>query len=538
MSRADLVFDNPMLTKHLRSRLRPTQVAPWLVVVVILCLFIIWAGQAFNWLNNGFALSLLLGLEAIILAIVGTQQVAGSVGGSRESGVLDFHRVSPQPPTWLVTGYFLGAPIREYALFLVTVPFAVFLAYLSPLGLLGLMQVWVAVIVGAWIFHLIALLSALVSRKPKGTSKGGVAGLVITLLFLANPVGQGLYYASSSMTGETPTVNFYGQPVYWLLFLLLYTLPLLGFFFVACVRKMRSEKAHPYTKLEAVGGMATLAVLTLGACWGYPEGGVLAIVTYYVLALGAIVWISTITPSHAEYVRGLRLAFHRGQRRPSPWSDEGMNRVAVFVICGIVLVAGTIASQLYTPPVQAGPITDTSIGLAVAVFTAAYVGFGQQYFLLRLPTSGRAFFMLFLFVAWLVPILAGSLTAASASGSGGALEEVAKALLGISPVTGITVSSLEGARFSNNIEPGGSNPARLAAILPAIAFAFVFNHLLVGYQRKVDRTVRHGVGPVKEAGPFDDLEAKDPVGDGRAGALWDGESAPSFRTADRTGPES
>ncbi len=61
-------------------------------------------------------------LQTIILVIVGATQVAGSVGGVRESNILDFHRISPLPPLATTLGFFLGAPIREYILFALTLP--------------------------------------------------------------------------------------------------------------------------------------------------------------------------------------------------------------------------------------------------------------------------------------------------------------------------------------------------------------------------------------------------------------------------------
>ena len=101
MPRAEMLLDNPMLVKHLRSRLRRGQVLPWVSVIVVLCLCVVWAGQAFGIYANGTALAMVLGLEVLILVFAGAQQVGGAVGGARESGILDFHRVSPQPPSWL-----------------------------------------------------------------------------------------------------------------------------------------------------------------------------------------------------------------------------------------------------------------------------------------------------------------------------------------------------------------------------------------------------------------------------------------------------
>ena len=66
----------------------------------------------------------LLFLQIIIIVAIGGAQVAAAVGGSRGSGILDFHRVSPLSPTELTLGFFFGAPIREYVLLATTLPYA------------------------------------------------------------------------------------------------------------------------------------------------------------------------------------------------------------------------------------------------------------------------------------------------------------------------------------------------------------------------------------------------------------------------------
>ena len=208
MAALDIVRDNPLLVRHMRSRLRPGQVTPWIVLIIVLCLAIIWAGQAFNLMRSGTALSILLGLEALILVLGGSQQVAASMSSVRESGILDFHRVSPQPPSWLAMGFLLGARSGSMCLFAVTIPFALLLAVLSPVGVLGLVQVWVAMLFCAWILQSISLLAALSSKKPKAQGRGGLAGLIVLAVFLGQPVGRGLWYASRSLQGEPATVDF------------------------------------------------------------------------------------------------------------------------------------------------------------------------------------------------------------------------------------------------------------------------------------------------------------------------------------------
>jgi hypothetical protein len=501
-----MVLDNPMLVKHVRSRLRWAQVVPWAVVVLVLCLLIVWFGQASGGLGNGMALSTILGLEAFILAIVGSQQVVSSVGGARESGVLDFHRVSPQPPLWLVLGYFLGGPIREYVLFLITVPFAVLLASLAPLGIVGLFQVWTAMLLLAWILQLVSLLTGLTVKKPRGSGRGGAIGIVIFMIFLFNPVASALWYASGSLSEETSYLPFYGVKIHWLALAFVYSLPVIGFLLLACVRKMRSERAHLYTKAQAIAAHATIAVLLLGAFWGWTvDGKVYVLAQVYALTLAGIVLVGTTTPNLAEYTRGVRLVEHAGRRRPGVWTDEGSNRLATILACITLFVTTTIAA--YTVANPSDPtMGQLSNSIAVGVFTLAYVAFSYQYFLLRLPKGGASFFGLFLFFAWLVPILAGSIVAAS-SGSNDATTYF---LLGLSPVTGISLAA--GDDTTRDVMNG--NPARLAAILPAITFAFLFKFLLIGTQRKLDRLIREGLGikRKKDASPFDDVDFEEMKG--------------------------
>ena len=88
-------LDNPIFVKHVRSRLRLQPTASAIVVVQALCLCIAWAGFQLGTFSNGAAYGLLLFLQLIIIVGIGGAQVAAAAGGSRASGILDFHRVSP-----------------------------------------------------------------------------------------------------------------------------------------------------------------------------------------------------------------------------------------------------------------------------------------------------------------------------------------------------------------------------------------------------------------------------------------------------------
>ena len=112
-----LFTDNPLLIKHIRARLRRQQLLPMLAVVVIICGLITFAGfprvteaTSMDDLLNarvGAILFLFL-LQCILLLLAGSAAVAGSVALARESGMMDFHRISPQRPVALALGFFAG----------------------------------------------------------------------------------------------------------------------------------------------------------------------------------------------------------------------------------------------------------------------------------------------------------------------------------------------------------------------------------------------------------------------------------------------
>ena len=111
---APWLFDNPILIKHLRSRLRRTQATSLALVVLVVCVCLLWAGFQGLGMKDGGLFVAFFSLQGLALHLAGMSQVASSIGQVNDSGVLDFHRISPLPPTTTALGFVLGAPIREY----------------------------------------------------------------------------------------------------------------------------------------------------------------------------------------------------------------------------------------------------------------------------------------------------------------------------------------------------------------------------------------------------------------------------------------
>jgi hypothetical protein len=401
MSMLENVLDNPLFVKHLRSRLRRPQVMPSAVVVLVICLCISYGAYELGWFSNGVAFGMLLGLQTIILGLIGAAQLSSSVGGARESGIIDFHRVSPLSPLAVTLGFFFGAPVREYLLFALTVPFTLICAANDSPSLGGLLQTMVVLFLTSWTVHAMALFAALSSKKPKAGAKGLVGLLVFMFIF----GGQAGFYAmrwAAAFVGESPSFKFFGIPLHWLTFVLLYGLPTLFFLLLASVRKMRSERAHAFTKPEAVFCLAVQTLLTLGAVWALEDARYLTLIVLYMLVVLACVLTVTITPNLGEFTKGARRAERLGRKHLGYWDELSLNRVALSAYCAIVL-AGATATWYFVEGKPAGEPNgfavanpfgmvapaSYSVTIAVGVLTVAYVGLAMQFFILLSPKGGR-----------------------------------------------------------------------------------------------------------------------------------------------------
>lgn len=480
----ELLLDNPILVKHVRSRLRKTTLVPALIVTTVLMTLIGWWGYATGGFGQPMVYMWTAGLQVILIVIIGASQVAGSVGGVRESNILDFHRISPLPPLAVTLGFFLGAPILEYILLASTLPLALYCVAQGFPTFGGFVQNTALMIMVAWVFHGLALLSSLMAKKPKANAGGIVVFLFILLFNLWGAL------RSRFLPGdEDGALPFFGVPIPWLPFLALYLLPALTFLLIASTRKMRSERAHALSKPQAVAFLGAVTLLLLGGFWGHHDlDAPLALIVLYGTVAAALVATVTITPTANDYAKGLRRAERQGHRHLPPWDDLALNRVALGVLCLIVLVGSTLAwNAIAGRPEGAGPEGRISLSIAVGVLVVAYFGLAFQFFALVVPKRPGTMMTLFIFLAWVVPLLAGSIARAAGMSDGMAI-----ALLSLSPPAGLATSA-------GAVPPGQGDVAQIAALMPAIVFAFLFNNLVTVYRRRVEREVGQVTPPKVEA---------------------------------------
>jgi hypothetical protein len=494
---------NPILVKHVRSRLRRQPLFSSLVVLVLINLCFAYAGYELDWYRTGTVAGCIVAIQVVLLAVMGAAQVNASVNGARASGILDFHRVSPLTPTELTLGFFFGAPIREYALFAATLPFTILCMAFGVPSFRGFVQLMIIVITSAWTIHGMMILNGLMSRAKNPT--GGAVGVIVFLFFFFSWIVMGAQY-SVNVVENDHRLSFFGVSLPWLPVVLLYQLPTLFFLLLAATRKMESQRLHPLSRPQAIVAMLTFGTLVLGGIWRQDSYQIFQVAALYLLTVPAILLTMMVTATQAEYTKGLHRAQKQGKTRLPWWDDLSVNWLTVVILAGIVLTAGTIAATAAvgtSDPWMANRSTGPyPLALAVAVLTVAYYGLALQYFQLRFAKRGVMYLGLFLFIFWLLPLIAGSIQS-MASGPMGS-EGASYPLFALSPVAGIAMT------YTVGDEPLAYS-VEASALTPALLFTFVFNYLLVGARRRVMLSVFAATAEKKQKEA--EMELLAPVGE-------------------------
>ncbi len=395
-----LLVDNPIIVKHLRSRLRPAQAVPGAIAVVCLAAALTWLAFATDaagardggFIGGSIVFSLLWCLLALVLVVLGSQQVATAVSVARETGILDFHRISPLPPVAVALGFFLGASIRETCYALLLVPFLVATAVLAAMPWTTLLDLLATVVLIAWLIHASQLLSALVSRRPRTSGRG-----ILVLMFIA------LGAVASAARGEAALADlaapaFFGVPLPRVVFLGIHSLSATFFLLVAATRRMRDQRAALLSKTQALSCLATVATLAVGCLWtAEPTAALIALLA--VLVVTGVVCGMPIAVTEGEYLKGVRRARRVGRVAPQPLDDAATSGVCVIGLCLVATVAVVVLQRRLAADWQAW-MWAWAIGLAVI----ATHGFARQYFQLRGGQRGGLQCNLALFLLWVLPL--------------------------------------------------------------------------------------------------------------------------------------
>lgn len=440
-----LLLDNPILIKHYRARMRRAQLRPTVIIVFLLASCLLWAGWEGQGLTNGVIFWVIYVLMAIVMQFGGTSQVASSMGQTNDSGILDFHRISPLPPSVATVGFILGAPIREWLVVAVMVPFALFCAILGSPGILGFLQCMLILITTNLLFHTFAVSSGLLVRKGKSRSASGGIIVLLVIASLSSPtVYNGIPIPGLLTVGPTmldcmevklgrgdvePT--FFGAKLPIFLQTLCYQLPLLAFLFVAAVRRMRSPQLPLYSKLNAAGFLVTISILNLAGLVGHPKLVPEQVVPslLYINVVVAVLLTLSVTPELTTFRNGIRRSRKIGMVKPAMWTDSGSNRAVLFVFCGVTWATAQSVVTFLAANIQ---FDQTFLLMTMtAMCTIAHFGGGLQYFKLKFGRRGKVTMFLFCFLFWFLPLIIAGIVRFSVG------PKAAEYVASISPIFGI-----------------------------------------------------------------------------------------------------
>ncbi len=508
--------DNFLVARFVRSRLRPRQVIPVFGFCLIVYL-IVTAGTALI-VSGSAALSfrnlshfwnvktgrgmfnMLLFAQFIILYVVGSNQVIATVVEDRRRGVMDFHRITPQSSLALVAGYVLGGPLREYLLFTMSLPFTVLAVVMGKIPALTALSFYLVFFMGAVFFNLCALLAGLVVKKNRY-----VVGIILILMvvsFMLVPMFiktefslllhltpllsfAHLLFTTFSLEQAAEalikinftTVGFYSLQVPVALFNGGILALACTFMVVALCRKLHHEPAPAFSRTQIAGLFLTVVLLALGNAWTrLGDIGLQRFITMMLMEgflFFFVLLAETITPPALAYCKAVQRARRRGRSYLRPWCDEASNISVTIVLVAVIAVFCSLLMMRIG--LQWSSDNDTLIFREIAsafllvVFAMVAYASLKEFTEFTWPGSERNYFALFLFIIWVLPLVAGLIFGRALGGNIGAYGASACPLIGV-------FNALYAEARRKSLMAGGINHV-LFSLLYNAAMAVVFSIL-------------------------------------------------------------
>jgi hypothetical protein len=459
------IWKNPILHRYCRSRLRPKGLGLALLITVLIAGFMVAMARS-GGVRSGLSLSdaarlalpPLLGFQCVLLFILGTAQAAGGMTAERDEGVIDYQRLIPMSPLSKVLGFLFGLPVREYAMFLATLPFAAWALWLGEISWHVWLPIYVTILTSAICYHLTGLVTGTVVKNrrwafllsigivfclytviPQMAKFGLVYFKYLTVWPVIEEFGPKLMPRTAGAALETlqnlaPTAKFFGLGFPESVFTVFSQGGLILTFFVMLCRKWRRIESHLLGKTWATGfyiwiqiqllgnslplmdegavfpSQAFRRIVRLNTGWRPDPGeavgmsgiyGVISLMLIFIFAL-------LITPSSDSQIRGWRRARKQGVDSLPFFSDAATSFWAVLIMA----LAGATGWFLFTQGLVEsrwfpGHVMSLKIFLFYAlVMVAAGVGFQ----VLLEAKGGRVVGLVTIF-AGVVPVMVGAVIA-------------------------------------------------------------------------------------------------------------------------------
>ncbi|MCX6873438.1 MAG: hypothetical protein NTW21_06470 [Verrucomicrobia bacterium] len=479
------IWSNPIFRRYCQSRLRWRGLGIALLLTVLIAGFIVAMASSVgisNQMSSADAARMgiipLLFMQGVILFVLGTAQVAGGMTAERDEGVIDYQRLIPMSPLSKALGFLFGLPVREYVMFLATLPFTAWSLWRGQVALAGWWPLYAVVLSSTLLYHLTGLVTGTIARNRRWaflTSIGLVFclytvipqmakfGLVFFKYLTITPVfAESLPGLLPEATGAgvkaaqrlLPTVKFFNLDFSEVVFTAFSQGGLILTLVIMLCRKWRRAEAHQLGKLWATGLFIWIQVLLLGNALPliepgnlFPSRGIARMVRVMpnwepsateAVAMSGIYGLATlllilvlggiITPSADHQLRGWRRARKQGAAALPRLADAatGFGWVVVMALAGaagwFLFTRAVVESRWF--PGHLVPLR--TLGFFVAVMLSGGLGFQAM-----LEARGGRFVGLMAIIVGVVPIMVGAVLSPISD----RLLPTAAWLLGISPLS-------------------------------------------------------------------------------------------------------
>jgi len=377
------IFANPIFIKSCRARLRLRALITWcsitLIVSGLVFASVYLTTTARHLADPAYAARAtfvpIMWIQSIILMLLGTGSVASGLSIEREDGTLDYLRLTPMRPLPKILGYLFGLPVREYLMFLTTLPFTLFCVIKGGISILSVLQLYLVFITSVWLYHMTGMVAGMIAKKPRRA--GWFARLLVVGLYLVVPqmykfgfsflgyltflpafygIMSGELGGVASETSMWRSVKFFTIALPPTLYSLAIQSGLLFTFYSVVRRKWLQQTLHAFSKGSALIFFAALQVLVLGSLWPFLTGdrtvafaqmgsvppewvwfGVFYLF-FFLSGSACLLLVSSITPTWDTFLGGVRRAKKLGHPR-TPWLTDGASsRIPTLIISSITAI--------------------------------------------------------------------------------------------------------------------------------------------------------------------------------------------------------
>ena len=187
---------NPLILRGIRERLRGKHlIAAGLFSLIVTSTVYFtayldeagggWQGEPSPVRGARHAFTFLLSLQGFFLMFLGTGRVAAITAEEKESGLMDYQRMTPMNPFSKIVGYLFGLPAREYYMFALTLPFLLHCIIVGELAFENILHLYFVFFSSVVLYHLTAHVIGLVVPKPRAAS--WVSRIVVLGLYVFLP---------------------------------------------------------------------------------------------------------------------------------------------------------------------------------------------------------------------------------------------------------------------------------------------------------------------------------------------------------------